>query len=172
MKKITLFIFVVLLSVYTFGQVTVTNPGNTTPGLSATYTTLALAITDLNAQTSISGPVMIALDASNPQTSPAGGYLINATLTGASNTNRVTFEGNGNSITAPTTHTVGSLVDAIFKIVGSDFITIKNFTMLENAGNSITAAATNTMTEFGVALFYATTTNGAQNIIIEGNTIT
>ena len=34
-----------------------------------------------------------------------------------------------------------------------------------------TTAGTNTMTEFGVALFYTTTTNGAQNDIIQNNTI-
>ena len=35
-----------------FAQVAVTNPGNTTPRLAATYTSLAHAITDLNASNS------------------------------------------------------------------------------------------------------------------------
>ena len=76
------------------------------------------------------------------------------------------------TITAPTPQAVGLLTDAIFKIIGSDFVTIQNFTMLENASNTTTAAGTNNMTEFGVALFYLTTTNGAQNITIQNNTIT
>jgi len=109
-------------------QVTVSNPGNTTPALNATYPSLAGAITALNACTAINGPVTITLDLSNPQTSPAGGYSITATLAGASNTNRVTFEGSGNTITAPApAGAAGNLNDAIFKVIGSDFITIRNF---------------------------------------------
>ncbi len=153
-------------------QVTVTNPGNTTPGLMATYTTLAAAITDLNAQTAISGPVTITLAASNPQTCPAGGYSITALLTGASSINTVTITGSGNTITAPSpAGTAGNLNDAIFKFIGSDFMTLQNFVMNENAANTTTAAATNNMVEWGVALLYATSTNGAQNITIQNNTI-
>ena len=153
--------------------VSVTNPGNTTPALSATYGSLALAITDLNTRTAISGPVTITLNSANPQTCPAGGYSISPTLTGASNTNRVTIAGSGNTITAPNpAGTAGNLNDAIFKIIGSDFITISNFVMNENILNTTTAAATNNMVEWGVALLYASTTNGAQNNIIENNTIT
>jgi hypothetical protein len=44
--------------------------------------------------------------------------------------------------------------------------------MLENAANLVTAAATNNMTEWGVALLYATATDGAQNCTIQNNTIT
>ena len=80
-------------------QVTVTNPGNTTPALSATYTSLALAITDVNSRTAISGPVTITLAAA--QTAPAGGYsLTNTAITGGSDTNRFTFNGGGSTITA------------------------------------------------------------------------
>ena len=152
-------------------QITVTNPGNTTPGLAATYTDLASAVTALNAQTAISGPVTIAVDPGNPQTAPNGGYTITALLTGASSTNTVTFEGNANTITASAALTAGVLHDAIFEIIGSDYITIQNFTMQENAANTTTTAGSNNMTEFGVALFYASTTNGAQNITIQNNTI-
>ena len=155
-----------------FAQVTVTNPGNTTPGLAATYPDLAAAVADLNLQTAISGPVTIAVDPANPQTAPAGGYSITAQLTGASGTNLVTFEGNGNTITAPTPQATGILVDAIFKFVGADFMTLQNFVMNENAANTTTAAATNNMTEFGVAVLNASVTNGSQNITILNNTIT
>src|SRR5205085_2944699 len=58
------------------------------------------------------------------------------------------------------------------KIIGADFITIDAFIMNENAANTTTAAATNNMTEFGVALFYVTTTNGAQDNAIKNCTIT
>lgn len=169
--KLLVALLFVLGTVGAKAQVTVTNPGNTTPGLAASYLSLADAVTALNAQTAISGPVIIAVDPANPQTAPNGGYTITALLTGASSTNMVTFEGNANTITASAALTAGVLHDAIFEIIGSDFITIQNFVMNENAANTTTAAGTNNMTEFGVALFYATTTNGAQNITIQNNTI-
>ncbi len=170
--KIFTGLLLLLANAGAYAQVTVTNPANTLPGLSATYADLAAAITDLNIQTDITGPVVITLDAANPQTAPAGGYVINAALTGASATNTVTISGSNNIITAPTSHTVGALTDAFFKIIGSDFIILQNFDMQENAANTTTAAASNNMTEWGVALFYATTTNGAQNCTIQNNTIT
>lgn len=43
--------------------------------------------------------------------------------------------------------------------------------MQENPANSTTATGTNNMTEWGVALLYASLTNGAQNNIIQNNTI-
>lgn len=143
-------------------QVT-TNGGS---GLAATYPSLSAAVTALNAAT-ISSPVVITL--SGNETAPAGGYNITATGT---STNTITIQGSSSTITAPTPQASGVLVDAIFKITGGDWITIQNFTMLENASNTTTAAATNNMTEFGVALFYATATNGAQNCTIQNNTIT
>jgi subtilisin-like proprotein convertase family protein len=168
---VVLFFSFFLWSSVGWGQVTVTNPSNTTPAMSSTYTSLALAIADVNNRTAISGPVTITLDANTPQTAPAGGYSItNVAITGGSTTNRFIFDGGGNTITAPS-QTSGNLNDAIFKIIGADFITIQNFTMQENAANTTTTAASNNMTEFGVALFYATTTNGAQNNIIQNNTI-
>ncbi|PJE45264.1 MAG: hypothetical protein CUR32_00070 [Flavobacterium sp.] len=143
-------------------QVT-TNGGS---GLAATYPSLSAAVTALNAAT-ISSPVVITL--SGNETAPVGGYNITATGT---STNTITIQGSSSTITAPTPQTAGILVDAIFKITGGDWITIQNFTMLENASNTVTTAASNTMTEFGVALFYATATNGAQNCTIQNNTIT
>ncbi|GAA4038577.1 hypothetical protein GCM10022386_25560 [Flavobacterium cheonhonense] len=143
-------------------QVT-TNGGS---GLAATYPSLSAAVTALNAAT-ISSPVVITL--SGNETAPAGGYNITATGT---STNTITIQGSSSTITAPTPQASGILVDAIFKITGGDWITIQNFTMLENASNTTTAAGTNNMTEFGVALFYATATNGAQNCTIQNNTIT
>ncbi|MGI8964859.1 MAG: beta strand repeat-containing protein, partial [Limisphaerales bacterium] len=151
-------------------QVVVTNPGNTTPGLAATYTSLALAITDLNAQTAISGPVTITLTGN--EIAPAGGYSITAIPSGASATNNIVIQGSSSTITASAALTSGALNDAIFKLIGADFITIQNFTMLENAANTVTALATNNMTEWGVALLYASTTNGAQNATIQNCTIT
>jgi len=132
------------------------------------YPTLAAAVTDLNTQGVGAGGVTLNLLAGNPQTAPAGGYSITA---GGSLANPVLLEGNGNTITASGSLVAGDLTDAIIEIVGGDFITIQNFTLQENAANTVTTAGSNTMTEWGVALLYATTTNGAQNNTVRNCTI-
>jgi hypothetical protein len=151
-------------------NVTVTGWANTTPSLSMTYTSLASAITALSGVTNISGEVILTCDASGAETAPAGGYVINfsAATTVA---NDVIIDGSSTTITASGAQTAGAINDAIFKIIGSDFVTLKNFTMLENAANTTIAVATNNMTEWGVALLYASLTNGAQNNTILNNTI-
>jgi hypothetical protein len=144
-------------------QVT-TNGGS---GLAANYATLADAITALNSAT-INSPVVITLTGN--ETAPAGGYSI--TQLGGTVANTITIQGSGSTITAYTPQVVAQKFDAIFKIIGGDYITIQNFTMQENSGNTVATLASNTMTEFGVALFAATATNGAQNNTIQNNTIT
>ena len=117
--------------------VTVTNPTNTTPNLAATYTSLANAITALNTITSISGPVTITLNAGNPQPAPAGGYAIQfAAVTTA--LTPIIITGNNNTITAFTPQVTGRIYDAIFKIIGADYITIQEFNMIENPANLAT----------------------------------
>jgi len=174
MRRICLLILTGILFVgIANAQVTVTvnNPANTTPNLQPSYASLALAITDLNAITAISGPVGLTC-AAGTETAPAGGYVINFTAA-TTLTNDVSIYGDlGVTITASPALTAGALNDGIFKIIGSDYVRIQGFTMLENAANTITAAGTNNMTEWGVALLYATTTNGAQNCTIINNTIT
>ena len=62
------------------------------------YSTLATAIADLNSQ-GVSAAVTIVVDASSPQTAPAGGYVIggagSALLTSTSAVNTVTINGGG-----------------------------------------------------------------------------
>jgi hypothetical protein len=142
-------------------QVT-TNSGS---GLAPAYPDLASAITALNGAV-ISSPIVITLTGN--ETAPAGGYSITAQ---GDAVNTIIIEGVTSTITANAALTVGALNDAIFKLVGADYITIQGFTMLENPANTITAAATNNMTEWGVALLYATTSNGSQNNTIQINTI-
>ncbi|MEP6674533.1 MAG: T9SS type A sorting domain-containing protein [Ferruginibacter sp.] len=153
----------VLATAAVSAQVT-TNSGS---GLAASYPDLASAITALNAAT-ISSPVTITL--AGNETAPAGGYAITASGT---STNTIIISGSGGSIiTSNAGLTAGSLNDGIFKLIGADYVTIQNFTMQENAANTVVAAATNNMTEWGVALLYASTTNGSQNNTIQNNTIT
>jgi hypothetical protein len=139
------------------------------------YPDLATAIADLNTQGVGSGGVTFNLAAGNPQTAPAGGYVIGGTgslvLTTASAANPIVFNGNGNQITASSAHTVGALNDGVFKLIGADWVTLDGFVMLENPLNTVTTAASNTMTEWGVGLLYVTTTDGAQNNTIRGNTV-
>ena len=143
-----------------------TNSGS---GLAASYTSLANAITALNAAV-ISSPVVITCAASGTETTPAGGFSITASGTAV---NTITITGSSSTITAFTPQASGILVDAIFKLVGADFVTIQGFTMLENAANTTTAAGTNNMTEWGVALLEraSSTIDGSQSNTIQNNTI-
>ncbi len=172
MKKLYFFFVTFFLFVSAgFGQaVTVTNPANTTPNLAASYTSLANAITALSGITGISGPVTITLNAGNPETAPAGGYVIQFTAA-TSAINNITIEGSGNTITAFTPQPAGNYNNGIFKLIGADYITLQNFTMQENAANTTTDNATNNMTEWGVALLHSSVTNGAQHNSILNNTI-
>ncbi len=160
-QQACLMFFLFLAAFVGHAQVT-TNGGS---GLSPTYPSLASAITALNGAT-ISSPVTITLTGN--ETAPAGGYVITAEGT---STNLITISGSTSTITAPTPQTSGALNDAIFKLVGADWVTIQGFTMTENAANTTTTAGTNNMTEWGVALLYGSLTNGAQNNTIQNNTI-
>ena len=167
MKKIYLLFLFVLSIAFANAQLTGTKniPGD--------YPTLAAAITDLNTQGVGAGGVTINLN--QLETVPAGGYVIgdvgSLVLATASSSNPIIIAGNGNTVTSSTALTPGSLTDAIFKLIGSDWVTITGFTMREDVANTTTAAATNNMTEFGVALFYATPTDGVQNCTILNNSI-
>lgn len=163
MKRLFFTNIMLLLASITFGQLTGTKqiPGD--------YASLDAAITDLNTQGVGPGGVTIELLAGNPETAPAGGYVITA----SGNPNSpILIKGNANIITSSNSLAVGALNDAFFKIIGGDYITIDGFEMHENAANTITTAASNNMTEFGVALFYTTTTDGPQHCSIKNNTIT
>lgn len=156
-----------------YGQISVTGATNTTPNLSTSYTTLANAITALNGITAISGSVTIALTAGHKETAPAGGYTISFTATStAADTIIIDGSPSYDTIVANGGLTAGNLYDAVFKIIGSDYVTIKRFTLLENTANTTTALATNNMTEWGVALLRrATGQDGAQHNRIIDNII-
>ncbi len=176
LRILTRCVFVLILAVgyvgIVNGQFAVTTNGGS--GLAPTYASLAAAITALNAAT-ITSPVVITCP-TGTETAPAGGYGITATGT-ISNTITIIGNGAANSvITAFTPQVTGSAAssfDAVFKIIGGDYITIQGFAMNENAGNTvITPGTTNTMTEFGVLLVHASATDGAQNNTIQNNSIT
>lgn len=154
------------LSSHVFAQVT----GVKT--IPADYPTIAAFITDINTNGVGSGGATLQVPSGYTETSPAGGFTITATGTGA---NPIVITGVGGApkpiITASGALTAGALNDAIFKIIGGDNITISNFELRENAANTTTTAASNNMTEWGIALLYATTTDGSRNCTLSGNTI-
>ncbi len=158
-----------LLVLFVFFTTTLSAQLTGTKNIPGDYIDLATAITDLNTLGVGAGGVTLNLISGNPQTAPAGGYVITVSGTNGS---PIIFEGNGNTITAAANHTAGALTDGIIKLLGADYVTIQNFTLQENATNTITTAASNNMTEWGIALLYSTTTNGAQNNTIQNNTIT
>ncbi|MEP6645497.1 MAG: GEVED domain-containing protein [Saprospiraceae bacterium] len=168
-KTYFLFVFCMLSSSLAFADFSVTTNGGS--GLAPTYLSLGAAITALNAAT-ITSPVVITCPTGS-ETAPAGGYSITAQGTVV---NTIIIQGNGaaNSIitAASPAGAIGNLNDAIFKLLGADFVTIQGFAMNENPANIVTAAATNNMVEWGVALLHASVTNGAQNNTIQNNTIT
>ena len=155
------------------GQITVTGKNNTTPNLAAIYSTLDSAIRALNTITAISGPVTIQVTASSyTETAPVGGYQITMNSITNTNSSPVIIDGNHQAtITAFTPQVSNTLTDAIFKIIGADYVTIQKFTMKENPSNTNSTIGSNNMTEWGVALLHTNNTNGAQNNSIIDNDI-
>ncbi|HPZ61830.1 MAG TPA: hypothetical protein PLC96_07635, partial [Bacteroidales bacterium] len=167
MKKQFLLILISLFwASFAFGQLQGLVEVNPTDPV---YPTLSAAIDSLNNQGVGDGGVTITVAPGNPQTAPAGGYVITAS---GDISKQIIIDGNDNIVTAFSPQDEGKINDAIFKIIGGDWITISSFVMMENPANTITAADTNDMTEFGVALFYANSDDGPQNCSIIGNTIT
>lgn len=136
-------------------------------GSAGCFATLELAINSLNTR-GISGPVILNLLTGNAQLAPPGGYRI---LSSGSQSNPIIIKGNQNTITASNNHNRGDLNDAVFKIIGADYITIEDFVLKENNLNTVTATNQNNKTEWGIALLYRSTTDGAQNNTIQNNTI-
>jgi hypothetical protein len=131
------------------------------------FPTMASAVNYLNTY-GISGPVTFNVASGYTETAPPGGFRITGTGTAA---NLVVFQKSGvgaNPTFTAGEHVVGRRNDAVFKIVGADYITLDGFTLQENPANAVLSPiGSNTMTEFGVALFYESITNGAQHNTIQ-----
>lgn len=166
----TLLLFIaVLFAQNSWGQiaVTVTNPTNTTPNLDASYVSLANAITAINAVTAMSGPVIFTLADGGTETAPAAGYILgNATLNPlTSATNTITFQKSGagaNPLITAFTPGTSTTVDGIWKIAGTNYVTISGISLQENAAN---ITATQQM-EWGFAIVKLSLSDGSQNITI------
>ncbi|TAH38405.1 MAG: hypothetical protein EYC69_14720 [Bacteroidetes bacterium] len=140
--------------------VTVTNPTNTTPNLAASYTDLATAITALNGVV-MTGPVTLTL--SGTETAPIKGYVLGTTgLSGSMNvTNTLTINGGGTATINAGVGTAASpnstTPDAMFNILGCDYVTLDGIVFTD--GNS--ASATVAM-ESGVAFYKLSVTDGCR----------
>ena len=120
----------------------------------------------------IAGAVTFRVKAGYTETAPLGGIALTATGTASNTITFVKFGAGANpTITAFTPQTVGSLTDAVFKLIGSDYVTLDGLTFQENASNTVIASASNTCTEIGVALLQKSLTDGASKNTIQNCTI-
>jgi hypothetical protein len=172
--KIILGLVLVLGTMGANAQITITVTGNTntTPNLLASYGTLTAALTDLNAVTAMTGPVIFTCDAGTSETAPPTGFVIgSATLNPVlSAANTVTIVKAGGTVTINagigTATPASAAPDGIISIRGADYITIDGLTLTD--GN---AANPGTM-EFGIGLFKLSLSDGASNNTIKNCTIT
>ncbi len=142
-----------------------------TKNIPGDYTTLALAVSDLNTQGVGAGGVVFNIAAGYTETIAS---TISLTATGTA-ANPITFQKSGAGanpvITSYTggTGTPGTATqDGIFRMIGSDYVTIDGIDLMENAANIANPA---TM-EYGYALYKASATDGCQNVTIKNCTIT
>lgn len=166
MRKLSIASYLMLISAIAIGQVTT----NSRAGLSATYPNLNAAIQALNAAVinNLTGTVEITLTGN--ETAPPGGYIITAIGT---TTSQIIIKSETNSlIQASASQSPGSLTDAVFKIIGGDWITISGFNIQENPLNNELNPLSNNMTEWGIAMLNASPTNGCQSNSIIDNRIT
>jgi len=130
----------------------------------ATYTSIAAAINDLNAQ-GVNGPVTILVDAGYTETAPLGGFTFTATGTLA---NPITFQKNGvgsnpqiMAYTGGTATPASAIQDGVWKFIGSDYITIDGIDIFDQNNTN-----PGTM-EYGYGFFKASATDGCQNNTIK-----
>ncbi|MBK9960393.1 MAG: hypothetical protein IPP06_03410 [Saprospiraceae bacterium] len=151
----------------TFSQVTISGGSN----VNGPYPTVAAAVSALNGAT-ISGPVLVSVVAGHTETVPAGGIELTATGTVV---NTITFFKSGMGANPLLTAyvngagTPGTAVqDGIFRLVGSDYVTIDGINLTENPLN-ITNPST---MEYGFGLFKQSVSNGCQFNTIKNCVIT
>ncbi len=138
---------------------------------STTYPDLASVITALNTSGVGTGGATVNLTASNPQTAPSGGYRLGSTALNAtlSASKPLVFNGNGNTVTGATG--TGSL-DAIFWLMGTDYVTINGLNLTDNS--TTTTATSTAANEWGYVLSKLNTTapyDGCQNVTINNCSI-
>ncbi len=142
-----------------------------TKNIPGDYATISAAILDLNAQGVGAGGVVFNVAAGYTETIAS---TISLTATGTV-ANPITFQKNGagtNPVLTAYTGGVGTpgtaVQDGIFRMVGSDYVTIDGIDLSENPAN---VSNPSTM-EYGYALYKASATDGCQNVTIKNCVIT
>ncbi|MBD2713818.1 T9SS type A sorting domain-containing protein [Microvirga sp. STR05] len=134
--------------------------------LPGTYASLSAAITDLNTNGVPAGGVTIDVAAGYTETA------INLTLTATgTSTSPIVFQKAGtgaNPLVTAATGSTSTTLDAIIKLVGSDYVTFDGIDLAENAANTTAA----TQAEFGYALFRTSATDGSQYNVIKNCVVT
>ncbi len=136
---------------------------------SATYTTLASVISDLNIQ-GVNGPVTVNISAGYTETAPIGGYTFSATGT---TLNPIIFQKTGiganpliSAYSGGTAVASSALQDGVWRFIGSDFITLDGIDIIDpNNSNPATM-------EFGYGFFKASAADGCQNNLVKNCSIT
>ncbi|GAB3859724.1 hypothetical protein GCM10028822_36720 [Hymenobacter terrigena] len=126
-----------------------------TKAIPGDYSTVAAAISALNAQGVGAGGVTFNVAAGYTET--AANLVITATGTAA---NPIVFQKSGTGANPLITAGVGvsTSVDAVIALAGSDYVTFNGLDVAESAANTTTT----TQMEFGYALARASATDGAQ----------
>lgn len=151
--------------------ITVTGNTNTTPNLLATYSSMAVALADLNLVTAMTGPVVLTCDAGTSETAPVKGFSLgSATLNPVlSATNTITINKTGGVVTinaaVGTANGPSVTPDGMLYLNGADYVTIDGLTFTD----ANTLNATEAM-EFGIALFKRTAGDGCNNNTIQNCT--
>lgn len=142
--------------------------GTVTVGGAGTYPTFSAFVTALNGAT-ITGPVIVNVDAGLTETAPPTGYVITATGTAV---NTITIQKSGIGANPLLTAQTGSATpssanpDGVIKIAGGDYITFDGIDIIDN---NTTNPAT---MEYGYGMFKVSATDGAQYNTIKNCNIT
>lgn len=135
------------------------------------YSSIALAVTDLNTNGVGTGGVVFNIASGYTETI---GATISVTATGTS-ANPIIFQKNGTGANPLITAHAGAnlassttTVDGIWNFVGSDYVTVDGIDLLDLNTNTIATS----MMEYGYGFYRASATNGANNNTIKNCTIT
>lgn len=136
----------------------------TIPG---SYSTVAAAIADLNSQ-GVNGPVYMQVAAGYTETAPTGGYMLTATGT---STAPITFQRSGigsNPLIVAFTGSSTSFsntVDCIWKMSGTDFLTIDGIDLLD------TATSVPSSMEYGFVFYKKDASDGCRYNTVKNCTV-
>lgn len=134
------------------------------------YTTLALAVADLNTNGVGAGGVVFNISAGHTETLSA---RLNIAATGTVS-NTIVFQKSGVGANPTLTSFIGTATstsvapDGMVSITGGDYITIDGINLTESGANTTAT----TVMEYGYGLFVASATDGAQNNTIKNCNIT